>query len=201
MSVEDELATKIAGMFGDGDDTDAIMSVVGPAIAELQASRQAWAEEALRQEHTYRELLGDIWLYINWRYVTKQLTTEQKELWADVVDRFGEEADAKADRWWQSQPCSCGHEPDRHLVIAMTPGCKDCDCKWFSAAPPVPTTVCACVPDDEATALVDVGWSLPQCTVHPDCPAHGKHPHQGMKCLDCPECVAVAGSVHPGSET
>lgn len=28
--------------------------------------------------------------------------------------------------------------------------------------------VCACVSDTQATALVNAGWSLPQCTVHPE---------------------------------
>lgn len=51
----------------------------------------------------YRELLGCIRLYVNWRYVTKQLTTEQKELWADAVDAFGDPEcpGPGVDRWWQ----------------------------------------------------------------------------------------------------
>lgn len=53
------------------------------------------------QINAYRETLGAIWLYINWRYVTKQLTTEQKELWADAVDAFGEPEPGKAERWWR----------------------------------------------------------------------------------------------------
>lgn len=48
-----------------------------------------------------RELLGSIWLYVDWRYVTKQLTTEQKEMWADAVDAFGEPETGKAERWWR----------------------------------------------------------------------------------------------------
>jgi len=56
-----------------------------------------------------RELLGSIWLYVDWRYVTKQLTTEQKELWADAVDADvmasqaadGYEPAPVADRWWR----------------------------------------------------------------------------------------------------
>lgn len=51
----------------------------------------------------YRDLLGCIWLYVDWRYVTTQLTVEQKELWADAVDAFGEPSERrwKADRWWR----------------------------------------------------------------------------------------------------
>jgi hypothetical protein len=49
----------------------------------------------------YRELLGAIWLYVDWRYLTKQMTTEQKELWADAVDAFAEPQEGKAERWWR----------------------------------------------------------------------------------------------------
>jgi hypothetical protein len=83
----------------------------------------------------YRELLGCIWLYVDWRYVTKQLTTEQKNLWADAVDNFGdpENRGAKADRWWRPRQCTCGHDAERHLVLSVDPppGCRDCECNWF----------------------------------------------------------------------
>lgn len=56
-----------------------------------------------------RVLLGSISLYVNWRYVTKQLTTEQKEMWAKAVDddvmaaqaSDGEVPRPVADRWWR----------------------------------------------------------------------------------------------------
>jgi len=57
-----------------------------------------------------QDLLGSIWLYVSWPYVTKQLTTEQKELWADAVDAWsqalaveGGDLDWRpvADRWWR----------------------------------------------------------------------------------------------------
>lgn len=49
------------------------------------------------------ELLGAIWLYVNWPYATKKLTTRQRNLWADAVDSTGDPDDTspKADRWWQ----------------------------------------------------------------------------------------------------
>jgi hypothetical protein len=49
------------------------------------------------------ETLGSIWLYVKWRYVTGKLTTEQRELWADAVDAFGDPEDRgpKAERWWR----------------------------------------------------------------------------------------------------
>ncbi|MGH3587242.1 MAG: hypothetical protein ACRDQ0_13045 [Pseudonocardia sp.] len=50
----------------------------------------------------YQDLLASIWLYVKWRYVTKQLTTEQKELWADAVEASGDPDEPTAvDRWWR----------------------------------------------------------------------------------------------------
>jgi hypothetical protein len=47
-----------------------------------------------------RELLASIWLYVDWRYLTRQMTTPQKELWADAVDTSEPDPGPKADRWW-----------------------------------------------------------------------------------------------------
>lgn len=66
------------------------------------------ADKAEAKLAEMRELLGSIWLYVNWRYVTKQLTTEQKDLWAGEVDADvmasqaadGYEPHPVADRWW-----------------------------------------------------------------------------------------------------
>jgi hypothetical protein len=53
----------------------------------------------------YKELLASIWLYVKWHYVTKQLTTEQKNLWADAIDEVSERNHPgdgmKVERWWQ----------------------------------------------------------------------------------------------------
>lgn len=52
----------------------------------------------------YEDLLGAISLYVDWRFVTKQLTTEQKNLWADAHDAWSSRMDhdepSKAERWW-----------------------------------------------------------------------------------------------------
>lgn len=53
-------------------------------------------------------ILASIYLYVSWRYVTKQLTTEQKNMWADAVDAVhrwytyldGEEYEP-IERWWE----------------------------------------------------------------------------------------------------
>ncbi len=34
----------------------------------------------------------------------------------------------------------------------------------------------------------------------PACPAHGQHPHTGMRCLDCPECGALGKPAEPDTE-
>jgi hypothetical protein len=57
----------------------------------------------------YEDLLASLWLYINWYFVTRQLTTPQKELFADAVDAFHARANAEdpgndaqpVERWWR----------------------------------------------------------------------------------------------------
>jgi hypothetical protein len=58
------------------------------------------------------DTLGSIWLYVNWRYVSKQLTTEQKELWADAIDESGDPAERgpKAERWWRDDAPAPAHD-------------------------------------------------------------------------------------------
>lgn len=47
-------------------------------------------------------LLASIWLYVDWRYVTRQLTTQQKELWADAIESTADpEVELTVDRWWR----------------------------------------------------------------------------------------------------
>jgi hypothetical protein len=49
----------------------------------------------------YDGLLSSIVLYIDWRYVTKNLTTEQRELFADAVERDAGEPVSYVERWWR----------------------------------------------------------------------------------------------------
>jgi hypothetical protein len=64
---------------------------------------------AVPAQRAYEDLLASLWLYINWRFVTKQLTTEQKELFADAVDASHARANAddpdlgpySVERWWR----------------------------------------------------------------------------------------------------
>lgn len=85
-----------------------------------QGADREWAEdrklgqwlvaEARAEAVDLRDLLGAIWLYISWRYVTKQLTTEQKEMWADAVEEWQRringgvdpaDDEVSVDRWWR----------------------------------------------------------------------------------------------------
>lgn len=63
---------------------------------------EAYAErdEAVAERDAFCELLADIFLYIDWRYITKQQTTEQRTLFADVVDAA---LTSTADRWWLTE--------------------------------------------------------------------------------------------------
>jgi hypothetical protein len=71
------------------------------------SAREILDAAALPLAEPYENLLGDIHLYIRWRWVTSQLTKEQKELWADAVEAWsarlnaGTEETKTADRWWR----------------------------------------------------------------------------------------------------
>lgn len=79
-----------------------------------------WAASRVADQmrRDYEDLLGSIWLYIGWRYVTKQLTTEQKNLFADAVEadlRRGDgfedgEVEAAVDRWWVDAARQAGED-------------------------------------------------------------------------------------------
>ena len=80
----------------DADTPTSLPGTDGPAGDELVA-------DVIQLE----DLLGDIYLYINWRYVTKQLTSDQKERFAQAVEAWSarlnegsDEAPFVADRWW-----------------------------------------------------------------------------------------------------
>ena len=64
-----------------------------------------------------RDLLAEIWLYVSFEYVSKQLDTEGKELWADCIDQ------------WQPDP---DHPEERQ---PMTRWWRDCDGSYRCGAP------------------------------------------------------------------
>jgi hypothetical protein len=93
-----EIARKLADKFDDLDTLKKELVAAKESNRELES--EAWKRDA--EIDAYRELLGAIWLYVKWHYVTKQLTTEQKQMWADAVDSFGETDEGpKAERWWE----------------------------------------------------------------------------------------------------
>lgn len=74
--------------------------------AALIAAEHA-AAEAEADVRDLEDLLGAIELYVKWRWVTKQLTTPQKERWADAVEAWsarlndGTNETTHVDRWWR----------------------------------------------------------------------------------------------------
>lgn len=98
-------------------------------LAELNRQRDQWWEHvgrekaALRAEVApLRELLHVIWLYVDWRYVTRQLTTEQKELWATAIEQTPwDEQVVDVDRWWQ-QPRTSAAPPPPSPTSQASPG-------------------------------------------------------------------------------
>jgi hypothetical protein len=70
---------------------------------EFASARINWEQEKerlLEEIHEREDLLHNIWLYVSWKYVTKQLTTEQKNLWADAIDMGS--GRIVAERWWEN---------------------------------------------------------------------------------------------------
>lgn len=72
---------------------------------KLLPYRRAERDQLQSRVDEYKELLTSIWLYVKWHYVTKQLTTEQKNLWANAIDEISERNHPgdgmKVERWWQ----------------------------------------------------------------------------------------------------
>lgn len=96
---------------------------------KLLPYRRAERDRLQSRVDEYKELLASIWLYVKWHYVTKQLTTEQKNLWADAIDEVSERNHpgdgTKVERWWQP--------PTEPLVTHYTwlggnPGQWGCSC-------------------------------------------------------------------------
>jgi len=52
------------------------------------------------------EILALIWIYSDWHYVTRNLTTPERELWADAIDNVHRRDHAidfvPVDRWWRT---------------------------------------------------------------------------------------------------
>ena len=81
-------------------------------VANVFPDREALADDAIaahEEVEQLQDLLGSISLYVDWRFITKQLTTPQKEMWAAAVEQWSrslqapdsEEPHLVADRWWR----------------------------------------------------------------------------------------------------
>lgn len=94
------------------DEVERLRSVLDRAIQGREMARIE--RNALKAAHD--GLLSSIALYIKWRYVTRQLTTKQKDLFADALEREsirvhgpdGEDPEpdmarlpSYAPRWWR----------------------------------------------------------------------------------------------------
>lgn len=89
-----------------GDHRVFVTALEDGTITEVEGTPEVIADAVLpvveAETAAYRDLLADIWLYVDCRYVTRQLTTEQKELWADAVEVASDpEAQVTVDRWWR----------------------------------------------------------------------------------------------------
>lgn len=56
----------------------------------------------------YQDILHATWLHVPWRQVSKQLATEEKELWADAIEaashRLEPDDPLQIERWWRDAP-------------------------------------------------------------------------------------------------
>lgn len=77
--------------------------IVDPQLEKQRVNAEL--RKLREQKQEYEDLLDSIFLYISWYWVTKQLTTRQKELFADAVDassrRLEPEDPLVTDRWWR----------------------------------------------------------------------------------------------------
>jgi hypothetical protein len=72
------------------------------------------------QAQEFQDLLREITPHMNWRFVTAQLTPEQREVWAEVIEAGADEhAPVEADRWWLD------NTPAEHPDCTRTGMCQE----------------------------------------------------------------------------
>jgi hypothetical protein len=63
------------------------------------------AERGLLQHPALDGACHSVWLHGKWRWLTRKMTTAEKEAFADAVERFSasldDEGPATVDRWWR----------------------------------------------------------------------------------------------------
>lgn len=69
----------------------------------LMTQRAVFSPDDIEQR--YQDLLGHIYLHVSWRLLTRQLGTDERELWADAYEAWSERLHpgdgSKAERWWR----------------------------------------------------------------------------------------------------
>lgn len=102
----DTLAEHLATKVVDGEEyneADAIINVFDRAgfkiVPKEHISDLSLFAEEIRE---LEELLANIWLYVKWRSVTKELTTEQRERWLKAINANSPEDEPLDEswRWW-----------------------------------------------------------------------------------------------------
>ena len=123
---------------------DDLASQLAAARTDLMMTRAALSAdnaELRARVSALTELLHSVWLYIDWRYVTKQMTTPQKEMFADAVDLHADES-STADRWWRADPPPTAHNADgteSMTGIAYCTVCgEDAPCSAMASSAPTP---------------------------------------------------------------
>ena len=105
------MSTVISYSLTEGDAPRNVQIVLGDGRRYHYTLTSDAAERALKAgqdtrdlvRERYDEMLAAIVLYIDWHYVTRQLTTEQKELFAAAISRHRGGLPVYATRWWQSE--------------------------------------------------------------------------------------------------
>jgi hypothetical protein len=79
---------------------------VGIFMRDDKSSTEPVGEPEPESSRPERELLAELFLYVDFGYCTRQLTETQRDLWADCIDEWdpdpdNPEAREPIQRWWR----------------------------------------------------------------------------------------------------
>jgi len=95
---------------GDGASLATHLAAAQHALASMRRELRT----ATKDLRAHQDILAALWLYVDWRWLTKQLPTEDKERLATALEQRHREVDAEqpeeepfgpADRWWLCPTC------------------------------------------------------------------------------------------------